>query len=258
MTTTLGDQIAATFAAHGDALRTAAEQLPAPRRAPVLPEDDDADLPGAAAWPTTQPMLVELTYVDGQGRRSTRQVTVRAVGRSGDHLYLRGLCHQRGAMRCFRVDRIVEVVTPLDGGVYENAIAFLSDDLLISGDGDPATASLDAAFARSTDIVMALAFLARCDGDYARHEQDAIARVLARRADGIAYDAAAAARRIALLHPDFDDFAGAIGRVARTPEEALELAHAAIEVVDADGVYAPEERRFMKELAGVLEAAGQG
>jgi len=252
---TIGKQIAETFAAHGDTLRTAGELLPAQHRAPLLPEDDDADLPGASAWPPTQPMLIEIVYVDGKGRRSTRQVTVRAVGRSGGHLYLRGLCHQRGAMRCFRDDRIVEIVTPLDGHAYENAIAFLSDNLLISDDPDPAMACLDAAFACSADIVMVLAFLGRCDGDYASHEQEAIGRVLARRADAIAFDAKAAARRIALLRPDFDDFAGAIERIAAEPDDALELAHAAVEVVQADGIYAPEERRFMQELADILAVA---
>ncbi len=253
----VAEQIAATLAAHGDTLRTAAERLPAPRRAPVLPEeDDDADLPEAASWPSTQPMLIELVYVDGRGRRSTRQVTVRAVGRTAEGYWLRGLCHQRGAMRCFRIDRIEEVVTPLDGQVYENASAFLLDDLLIAGEADAATKGLDVAFARSADVVLALAFLARCDGDYADREQAAIAGVLARRAGDVAFDATAAARRIALLRPDFDDFTAAIGRLAATPDDALELARAAVEVVDADGVVAPEERRILRDLGEILMGAG--
>ena len=71
-----------------------------------------------------------------------------------------------------------------------------------------------------------------------------------------AFDATAAARRIALLRPDFDDFTAAIARLAATPEDALELARAAVEVVDADGVVAPEERRILRDLGEILTGPG--
>jgi DNA polymerase-3 subunit epsilon len=52
---------------------------------------------------------MQITYVDGDGERTTRWITPLQVLGLSDYIYLRAYCHLREAERSFRLDRIVEV-----------------------------------------------------------------------------------------------------------------------------------------------------
>ncbi len=51
---------------------------------------------------------MRITYVDGDGQRTTRSITPLQVIGLSDYIYLHAYCHLRGAERSFRLDRIVE------------------------------------------------------------------------------------------------------------------------------------------------------
>ena len=252
----LGQQLIVTLRGYGELARVDADWLPSLEREIKLPETDDDELIPVAAF-TTPPMLVFMAYRDSKGQESARHVTIYKVAPKAGHYMLRGQCHERKAWRTFRSDRVVELVTPADGEVFEDADAFVREYLLAESAHDSPAAALDAAFARCTDLMVALSFLARCDGHYDDREQEVIWHVLGARCWDIDYDPSAAARRIALLRPDFDDFIEAVERLVEEGDEsALTLARGAVNVVNADRQLSVEEQRFMAELADVLIAEG--
>ena len=50
-----------------------------------------------------------ITYIDGDGQRTTRWITPKQVLGLSDYIYLQAYCHLRRAERSFRLDRIVEL-----------------------------------------------------------------------------------------------------------------------------------------------------
>ena len=252
----LGTRMSAALRDYGSSVRDAADWLPPPAHEILLPDMDDEE-PSPPSPVATPPMLVFLSYRDSRGRDSTRHVTIYKVAPRADHYVLTCRCHQRNAWRTFRSDRIRELVTSADGEVFEDADEFVREFLIIGEDHDPAAAALDAAFGRCADLVIALSYLARCDGDYDAREREVIWSVMGKVCADLDYDPTAAARRIALLRPDFDDFIEAVERLAEGGNErALALAQGAVDVVSADQKHHPEELRLLKEIDAALVAAG--
>lgn len=59
---------------------------------------------------------VAIEYRDADGQRSTRNITMQEVGRGPNAPVIKAICHTRRAVRHFRTDRIINVVTS-DGEV---------------------------------------------------------------------------------------------------------------------------------------------
>jgi DNA polymerase III epsilon subunit family exonuclease len=99
------------FFAMMDALKPAGKSL-----------DDFIGLYNSPAWPNDGIQLptalgeaiyagrkLQLTYIDKDGKRTTRLVTPIQVMGLADYIYLRAYCHLRKSERTFRLDRIVEI-----------------------------------------------------------------------------------------------------------------------------------------------------
>ena len=59
-----------------------------------------------------------IDYLDSKGALSRRRITVREIYTNGDRTYVQAFCHERGAARSFRFDRIAEVID-IDGECHD-------------------------------------------------------------------------------------------------------------------------------------------
>ncbi len=75
---------------------------------PVWPEEG-VQLPTDLGEAIYSGKRMQITYVDGSGKRTTRWITPLQIMGLSDYLYLRAFCHLRQAERSFRLDRIVEI-----------------------------------------------------------------------------------------------------------------------------------------------------
>ncbi|SEN95104.1 Tellurite resistance protein TerB [Gemmobacter aquatilis] len=74
-------------------------------------------------------LYCEIEYSDATGKLTRRAITMLSLKQEGDATQIYALCHMRKAQRCFRCDRIVNVITA-DGEVMDGA-TFLRDILCI-------------------------------------------------------------------------------------------------------------------------------
>ena len=74
---------------------------------PALRRNDDITLPPSLQEALSANQDLEITYVDGKGQATTRQITPLRVQAANDYVYLVAFCHLRQAERSFRLDRIV-------------------------------------------------------------------------------------------------------------------------------------------------------
>jgi len=81
-----------------------------------------------------EPVFCTIDYVDAAGNASRRRITTRSVKPAGSRSIIAAICHERKALRHFRVDRISRIVT-FDGEIFD-ATTFVKDVLAVdAGDG---------------------------------------------------------------------------------------------------------------------------
>jgi DNA polymerase III subunit epsilon len=79
---------------------------------PALRSYDKALLPPSLQEALSSNKILEITYIDGKGRETARQITPLRVQAANDYLYVIAFCHLRQAERSFRLDRIVALTLP--------------------------------------------------------------------------------------------------------------------------------------------------
>lgn len=214
----------------------------------ILPEADAPDEASAAGHRRAEPLALFITYVDAAGAPSRRRITVRQL-LGKPPVMLLAFCHERGAMRHFRLDRIEEAVDPETGEVH----ALDALGALIEGAG---FAPVDPDLRRAINV---LVFLMRCDGLDHPAEWEAIDQALASYllrfgGDDVAH--AGALRMARQVAPDADDFL--IGMRSFTHSDRVGdlgrwLRQSTIALIDADGQHSKEEFAWMTEVTEFLD-----
>lgn len=238
---------------------TVVPSLPSGRVPSLPPDDDDEDGPEGEdrmadrAPPDAPPpsLALFLVYVNAKGEGSQRRVSIRRlVGNPPTNLM--AWCHERKAMRNFRIDRISEAVDPATGEVLVGAAIV---ELILDAGFTP----LDPRLRRAAEV---LVFLMRCDGLAHPAEWTAIDDSLDRYClrfggdDDALAGAKLLARRIA---PDSDDFLRGMRAFAaddRAAAIARWLRQALTDVADADGRHSPEEFAWLMEVQSLLARMG--
>lgn len=208
-----------------------------------------------------------IEYVDANGNDSVRRITVWAVKRRGNGaVVLIAKCHERGAQRSFRVDRIKAAID-LDGEVYEPPHDFLAEvlgidaDMPSAGPGDDEVADLRRATARLRDEIRLLATLAHADGQMDEREADEILIYCDWRLGQVdtmlgPWGLAQLKRYIIRLRPTRAMVTDSIDRLLDrcSPDDLKRLFMAAHAVVKADGKILTSELEALEEL--YLELTG--
>lgn len=262
--------------ARSDAARPPLNPAFTPRRIdPMVDDDSDdaADGPAGRADYDLHGVSFGIEYTDAYGRESTRRVTVSDLRHSGEHLYLRCFCHECGASRTFRFDRIRSIID-LDGMVHEPArffeaelhaplpsVEFLPGPAVrqpprLSADG-PGMAQRRAA----RDGLRLLAALARSDGLMQPAEVEVIIDYIASRAarDGIVTDdedRRALASYVKRQRPTMETVDECLVRLGRgSATERRHFLKSAVDLVEADAQRGAAELAMLKQLALTLAGA---
>ncbi|SMF70667.1 hypothetical protein [Allosphingosinicella indica] len=204
-----------------------------PSRRSTRPRSDEAALKDlsrskASSWSAF------IQYTDRTGQESCRRITATKIWRQvGGNLVIGAFCHEAGAYREFRPDRMREMVDCQTGECLD-PIATTEG---LKRSGLPFTDRGMEALAKI------LVFMTRCDGHAHPLEYESIDRALtsyALRCDGETEDVELALATSHRLAPDGTDFALALKMVLRSPPERRKMVadicgRACGDVVHADG-----------------------
>ncbi|GAA0550773.1 hypothetical protein FHS83_001284 [Rhizomicrobium palustre] len=230
----------------------------------VPPEpEDDLNLEAELGFAQNQSFVI--VYQAADGHESVRRITVRNLSLNAENIpILNCWCHERQALRAFRIDHVREVVTQ-DGEVIAPPARFFVETFgmapALAECSLPRPASLTRIRPIFTHHMMVLTHLGRADGDYCLDEQGIVldhCLKLARDADRRATEAEERALRryLKTLKPKKMFLARAMrGLESETPDRVMALLAAADEVINADGMRHRDEESFFhllqRELTGL-------
>jgi len=244
------------------------------RVVPTAPQSFAPSIPDADDWEDAEegdydPDLASIagvgciiTYSSSGGSISVRRVTCRKLSRKGTVLYLQGFCHERGALRTFRLDRMTEVACGVTGEVHVPGSAFF-EGYETMADGGAAVGfglhvRLAADFRAGLNV---LAFLAKVDGKFVPAEQEVMRAYCS--SFGLRYctddfDHDGACTYAVRLAPDAETFYVAMERLTRAgaPAGLASLIRSfAGRLIDADGIQHPKEFYYGVRLQEYLAEA---
>lgn len=233
---------------------------------------DGAAAPADAGLGPLEGQTFAIEYVNANGERSLRRISVWAASGGGDGVvYLEARCHERKAMRAFRSDRIVCCID-LDGEVHDDVAGYLYERLGVDvaavpapvergSDMEPVAASarpalrgrgVDAAI--RPDATLYAAMIAS-DGVERPAEVDiAVDACLARLSPSSVYATGEGRRRLAKyilgLRPDAAALERACADIrGRDADDVVAVLTTAARIMDADGIRHPDEKDLLNGLA---------
>ena len=203
-----------------------------------------------------EPVTIHMVYVDSKNQESQRTVTCLKIKEFHGSYCLMAKCHKRNATRSFRIDRIKEITEygTKPPKTHSPPDDFLQDLMEFAGlsTGDPLKARVRQAMQLCGDGLTLLTFLARCDGFYHPHEEEAIEQYCIERCEDDADDELIGAliEHSRLFFPSPEQFLDAAESVFQGDDEphARRLLHFVRAVTEADGVISPEEFEWRREL----------
>ncbi|MGE5546244.1 MAG: WYL domain-containing protein [Solirubrobacterales bacterium] len=204
-----------------------------------LPPDDVGDVLEVAG------LALGIVYLNAAGKETRRRITVRSVSSRGEVQQLYAYCHEREALRQFRVDRIKELLVLATGEVIEDPKAFFDG---LSG-RDPTAEALSGV----RHALQILTFLARCDGHFHPAELSEIMEfVIFSSPNPSAVDEARVRTYVSALYPDKASYFRSLRAVRFSGADQMKRVVRAIKLVlDADGIL--DDAEFQWALEGQSE-----
>lgn len=218
---------------------------------PPQADDDDSDIEGVAC---------AIVYTNGGGERSYRVITCKRIDHRETVSYIYAYCHERGAVRQFRVDRIAEVHDLNTGEVFR-ADAFFGRYRQSEGVRPAALWGLSVKKRQALrDGLAVLTFMARCDNTFHTAEMktinDYIGDFSQSAGKGRTMPVGEIARHAAVLAPEAETFIRSIDRIAANGGWNLHLTASYIDrVVKADGHVHQDESRWQGLAIAMLRTA---
>lgn len=187
-----------------------------------------------------------LIYEDAKRQRSERLVTCQRYDLHNESPYLWAFCHTRTAVRQFKIDRIIEVFDPESGDAYASVSNFFDqfsfDQIHKSKPGWGLNVTQKADFSA---LLNANVFMAKCDKEFHRLERSSLENVITKywlrfevRHEP---DFESIMKHADKLAPDSETFWVALHRIAEDPQLIRILKETAVDMIEADGVFAKEE-----------------
>ncbi len=246
-------------------IRGVRPSVPPSPRPVILPAEEDAPIRPAAApsfdLDGISGIACQIVYRDSKGRSSERRVSCQRLDLAASVLYLHAYCHERGAYRQFRADRVVMVVDLGSGEIFDPGILFFER---FSPDREQEVGTSWGLPPKRKATLLAglnvLAFLARCDGRLHELEMEEIETFAARywlRAE-LPGDPPmdVISERVASLRPDVETFYVSLDRTLSDRVMSGILARSAQAVIEADGFIHEKENYWGGEVLSALQEAG--
>lgn len=243
----------------------ASKAMGSPDFVALLPEVDDSEARQGASLGDAEGQSFIIEYVDSKGRSSLRRVTVWSIeAGSGGMPCLYAKCHERQAMRQFRVDRI-KSCADFDGEVYLDVMAFLAECFGNEIVAASSAASSPSRWSSILDMVRPDAVLLACvsyaDGHAHVREAEEICDYLSFVAEAeigmlTPVEISALERHVKRLRPSDAMISRALEEVSALDGRRKErLLRACVAVMDADGRRHQGERQAIQDLAYELTGA---
>src|SRR5690242_12438917 len=202
-----------------------------------------------------------ITYTDTKGDVSIRRVSCRKLSEHASVLYLQAYCHERGALRTFRLDRMTEVDCAATGDVFIPGMQFFERFRAADDGGSAAGFGLHPRLTADLRAGLnVLTFLARVDGKVVPEEREVLRRYcqsFALRYADAEFDYDGVCGYAAKLAPDAETFYVSLQRLTRSgaPEGLVALTRqSAGQMIDADGIQDETEFYFGLRLQEALAA----
>lgn len=240
-------------------VRNEAAPVPSPPKPVVLPPEDEAEPERGDDLGHAEGQSFMIEYRDAGGRLSTRRITVWSLGQgAGGVPVLKAFCHERKAQRTFRVDRIACCID-YGGEIHDDVASFMAENFGMAQELARQAAAPADPWAHARPIVhhdaAILSALSLCDGLM----RDGEVRIAAEHcaalaaARGVTLDEAGYRALIAFIRrqrPTERSLLDACDALYDRPaQEVTDFMVAAVAVMDADGVRAPEEEALVNRLA---------
>ncbi|MFW5655943.1 MAG: hypothetical protein ACOCYW_09935 [Roseicyclus sp.] len=241
----------------------------APEARPEMPADaeDTEELltPDESGEILLDELFTVIDYVDARGARSRRRITTLKL-RNGTHgPLLSAICHERRALRHFRIDRVEAFIDPETGEVVRpphflrETLAVDPNSLLAPQPHDALTAARALREALRPGLSV-LVLAARADEEFHDEELDVICRYAEREADALAQDGRCPAPDLATLdaltpmirsmRPNATSLESHLTQIFEWPDDRAERLDRALRaVLTADGEIAVGEEFLIDEIA---------
>ncbi|WP_243612952.1 hypothetical protein [Shimia aestuarii] len=212
-------------------------------------------------------LFITIDYKDASGKESRRRITLLKAARGPQAPILTAICHERHALRHFRVDRI-ECFIDMDGEVFETK-SFIQETLLIDLNAFTSTASakkakkgIDPGLQRAREIreilrapLSLLVLAALADDEFHICELEVICcyiedELWARDIDVTADELNALTGLVRKMHPTSRSIGTHYDKVLRLDDDGFRRFQSALrELIAADGIISSTEEAFLADLA---------
>lgn len=200
-----------------------------------------------------------IDYRDSSGRVSCRRVTFQRLEDAGPFRYLRAYCHEREAIRQFRLDRIT-AASDIETGEEIDLVGLLYS---LSSDHQQSSRPGWGLCPRDRADLIAgintMVFVARCDKEWHSLEEEAVESFITSCWLRCGFDAELPLDDLLAyankLRPDAEAFYSALLRAAERPELKQIIQRNIAAVIDADGKVAPEEFYWGHQVDEFFRAA---
>lgn len=217
------------------------------------------------------PLFFMIEYTNAKGEFTRRRITAyRIENRDNGLRYIIAKCHERRALRTFRLDRVNCFITQ-DGEVVEPDV-FLSDflnidDRIPTPEETKRTRATRAFNERILPAITLLVGAARADEHLDPREAERILLYAEKEALELERSGVLEAvpeisafnalnKLIRLVRPDLLEIAGALLEIDEWEDDAVErLTDALLDVINADGVVTLGEELFLADIGLLTEAA---
>lgn len=216
------------------------------------PDDEETEGKGGSgsmpSWETNpiSGFACVIAYVDAKGRTTQRLITCQRKDAHGSETYLWAYCHDRLAVRQFKLSRIIEVYDARTGEAFPSAASlfehFQTDR---SQRSKPGWGLSVGDRANLTALLNTLVFIAKCDREFHDLERATLDNVISRYWLRFEIhhdpDCDAIVEYAEALAPDAETFFVSLNRCSENAKLTRLMRESVKEMVDADGILAREE-----------------
>lgn len=208
------------------------------------PDSDDL-AGGASGLIETVTAAFHITYEDRGGFMSERAITIRRIERRAAGFYVHAICHLCSEPRLFAAERIQEGYDLTTGEVFTDAAGYFADHPLFHSPRNPEAAAIQ----NCRYEINLLTVVGAADGMFDPDEQDALLIHVFDRNEHLTLDEGLLRSLLSAVSPDEQAFNGSLYQMTQMKAgDPRALKRSLRRMVDADGVIAPEEIRFVEEI----------
>lgn len=226
-------------------------QAPQPKRPKSaiakVPQSDDEETDLSDATPIADEAVGTawfIAYTSASNEESERQITIRQIVNKAGITYIIAYCHERNALRQFKLDRISAAHDLATGEILESQQAILNHFTALARCLHSNTKkNAEMAIKDCQNALNILTFLSRCDGQYHPQEEEIILQYIGDQWFEYDLDEATLLLHVRRLYPDTQTYLDAIKSLShfKSEKHRNKIFRYAMSLIEADGTITADE-----------------